>query len=523
MPPLYEGTLLYMPTGLPGMSITQAQQVLQMQDRLIKGFPEVVSVLGKAGRSTSPTDPAPLEMMENTIVLKPEEEWRTVSTKRWYSDWAPEALRPTLRWLWQEERRITPEELVNAMDQALQIAGIANAWTMPIKARIDMLSTGIRTPIGIKIKGPKLEPIQQIGEHIEEALKHVPGTRNIYAERVTGGYYLDFTLRREEIARYGLSIEDVEEQILTAVGGMNVTTTIEGRERYPVNVRYFRDYRSSLEALKRVLVPTSTGAQVPMAQLADVRLTTGTTLVRSEGAELLGYVYVDVTGRDLGGYVAEAQRVVQTQVQLPAGYRLEWSGQYEYMQRAKERLTYVLPLTALIIFVLLYLNTTSVTETVIILLAVPFSLVGAFWLLYLLGYNLSVAVWVGIIALAGLDAETGIVMLLYLDLAWRQWRQEGRLKNLTDLRDAIYHGAVKRIRPKAMTACVIIAGLAPILWSHGTGADVMKRIATPMVGGVVTSTVMELLVFPAIYFLWRSRQLKAELRSETGSAQHAAA
>jgi Cu(I)/Ag(I) efflux system membrane protein CusA/SilA len=505
MPPLYEGTLFYMPTGLPGMSITQAQQVLQVQDRLIKGFPEVVSVLGKAGRSTSPTDPAPLEMMENTIVLKPEEEWRTVPVKRWYADWAPDGLRPALRWLWPEERRITPEELVDAMDQALQIAGIANAWTMPIKARIDMLSTGIRTPIGIKIKGPKLEPIQHIGEHIEEALKHVPGTRNIYAERVTGGYYLDFTLRRDEIARYGLTIEDVEEQILTAVGGMNVTTTIEGRERYPVNVRYFRDYRSSLEALKRVLVPTSTGAQVPMAQLADVRLTTGTTLVRSEGAELLGYVYVDVTGRDLGGYVEEAQRVVKTQVQLPAGYRLEWSGQYEYMQRAKERLKYVLPLTALIIFVLLYLNTTSVTETVIILLAVPFSLVGAFWLLYLLGYNLSVAVWVGIIALAGLDAETGVVMLLYLDLAYRQWRQAGRLKSLADLEEAVLHGAVQRVRPKLMTISVILAGLIPIMWSHGTGADLMKRIAAPMVGGVITSTLMELMVYPAIYTIWKWR------------------
>jgi Cu(I)/Ag(I) efflux system membrane protein CusA/SilA len=505
MPPLYEGTLLYMPTGLPGMSITQAQQVLQLQDRLIKNFPEVESVFGKAGRSTSPTDPAPLEMMENTIVLKPEAAWRRVSEQRWYSGWAPEVLLPALRWLWPEERPLTPEELVNEMDQALQIAGISNAWTMPIKARIDMLSTGIRTPVGIKIKGPQLEPIQQIGEHIEEALKNVPGTRNIYAERVTGGYYLDFTILRDEIARYGLMIEDVEEQILTAVGGMNITTTIEGRERYPVNVRYFRDYRSSLEALKRVLVATPGGAQVPMAQLADIRLTTGTTLVRSEGAELLGYVYVDVTGRDLGGYVAEAQRIVNAQVTLPAGYRLEWSGQYEYMQRAKERLKYVVPLTALIIFVLIYLNTASITETVIILLAVPFSLVGAFWLLSLLGYNLSVAVWVGIIALAGLDAETGVVMLLYLDLAYQQWRKEGRLKSLADLEEAVLHGAVKRVRPKLMTISVILAGLIPILWSHGTGADLMKRIAAPMVGGVITSTILELMVYPALYTIWKWR------------------
>src|SRR5262249_32270835 len=340
MPPLYEGTLLYMPTGLPGMAITQAQQVLQMQDRLIKSFPEVESVFGKAGRSTSATDPAPLEMMENTIVLKPQEEWRMVPEQRWDSGWAPEALTPALRRLWPEERRLTPEELINEMDQSLQLAGIANAWTMPIKARIDMLATGIRTPIGIKIKGPTLEPIERIGENIEEVLKNVSGTRNIYAERVTGGYYLDFTILRDEIARYGLTIDDVEEQILTAVGGMTITTTIEGRERYPVNVRYLRDYRSDLDLLKRVLVPTPTNAQVPMAQLADLQLNTGTTLVRSEGAELLGYVYVDVTSRDLGGYVEEAQRVVNSQVKLPAGYPLEWSGPDEYIQPAQQRLTY---------------------------------------------------------------------------------------------------------------------------------------------------------------------------------------
>jgi Cu(I)/Ag(I) efflux system membrane protein CusA/SilA len=368
-----------------------------------------------------------------------------------------------------------------------------------------MLSTGIRTPIGIKIKGPDLEPIQQIGEQIEEVLKNVPGTRNIYAERVAGGYYLDFTVIREEIARYGLTVEDVGEQILTAVGGMNITTTIEGRERYPVNVRYFRDYRSDLEALKRVLVPTPSGAQVPIGQLTTLRLTTGTTLIRSEGAELLGYVYVDVTGRDLGGYVEEAQRLVNTQVNLPAGYHLEWSGQYEYMQRAKERLKYVIPLTALIIVILIYLNTSSLIETVIVLLAVPFSLIGAFWLLYLLDYNLSVAVWVGIIALAGLDAETGVVMLLYLNLSYQQWRKEGRLKSLADLEEAVLHGAVKRVRPKLMTISVILAGLIPILWSHGAGADLMKRIAAPMVGGVITSMLMELMVYPAIYTIWKWR------------------
>jgi Cu(I)/Ag(I) efflux system membrane protein CusA/SilA len=512
MPPLYEGTLLYMPTGLPGMGITQAQQVLQVQDRILKSFPEVETVFGKAGRSTSPTDPAPLEMMENIIVLKPEEQWRQVDQRRWYSAWAPDTLKPMLRVLWPEKRRMAPEELINEMDKAVQIAGIVNAWTMPIKARTDMLSTGIRTPIGIKIKGPKLERIQQIGEEIEEVIRGVPGTRNVYAERVVGGYYLDFDIKRDEIARYGLTIEDVEEQILTAVGGMNITTTIEGRERYPVNVRYLRAYRDDLDLLRRVLVPTAAGAQVPMAQLANLRLTTGTTLIRSEGAELLGYVYVDVTGRDLGSYVEEAQRIVNRQVKLPAGYHLEWSGQYEYMLRAKERLKYVVPFTLLIIFVLIYLNTASIIETLIVLLAVPFSLVGAFWLLYLLGYNLSVAVWVGIIALAGLDAETGVVMLLYLDLAYKQWRQEGRLKSLADLEEAVLHGAVKRVRPKLMTISVILAGLIPIMWSHGAGADVMKRIAAPMVGGVITSTIMELMVYPALYTIWKSRwELKPAL------------
>ncbi|MBI2963422.1 MAG: efflux RND transporter permease subunit [Deltaproteobacteria bacterium] len=508
MPPLYEGTLLYMPTGLPGMSITQAQQTLQVQDRIIKSFPEVVSVLGKAGRSTSPTDPAPLEMMENTIVLRPEEEWREIDVERWYSSWAPSWLGAALGRIWPERRRITPEELVEEMDRAMQIPGVANAWTMPIKARTDMLSTGIRTPIGIKVLGPKLETIQKVGEEIEKVVRGVAGTRNVYAERVAGGYYLDFDILRDEIARYGLTIDDVEDVILTAVGGMNITTTIEGRERYSVNVRYFRDYRNDLERLRRVLVPSSTGALIPIGQLADVRFTTGTTVIRSEGAELAGYVYVDVAGRDLGGYVEDAKRIVEERVELPPGYHLEWSGQYEYMQRAKERLKYVLPLTGLIIFVLIYLNTTSLIETMIVLLAVPFSLVGAFWLLYVLDYNLSVAVWVGLIALAGLDAETGVVMLLYLDLAWKEWKAKGKLKTLADLEEAVLHGAVKRVRPKIMTVSVILAGLIPILWSHGTGADVMKRIAAPMVGGVITSMILELVVYPAIYTIWKERELR---------------
>jgi Cu(I)/Ag(I) efflux system membrane protein CusA/SilA len=508
MPPLYEGTFLYMPTSLPGMSITQAQQVLQMQDRILKSFPEVATVFGKAGRSTSPTDPAPLEMMETTIVLQPEERWRDVEVERWYSPWAPGWLRAVLGTIWPERRRIAPEELVEEMNRAVEIPGVSNAWTMPIKARIDMLSTGIRTPVGIKVLGPKLETIQHIGERIESVVREIPGARNVYAERVTGGYYLDFDIRRDQIARYGLTIDDVEDVILTAVGGMNITTTIEGRERYSVNVRYFRDDRSDLERLRRVLVPAANGALIPIGQLADIRLTTGTTVIRSEDAELAGYVYVDVAGRDLGSFVEEAKRAVEERVKLPAGYHLEWSGQYEYLQRAWERLKYVVPLTGLLIFVLIYLNTASLVETTMVLLAVPFSLVGAFWLLDLLGYHMSVAVWVGLIALAGLDAETGVVMLLYLDLAWKEWREKGKLRTLADLEEAVLHGAVQRVRPKVMTVSVILAGLIPILWSHGTGADVMKRIAAPMVGGVVTSMILELLVYPAMYAIWKGRELR---------------
>ena len=476
MPPLYEGSLLYMPSGLPGMSITKAEQLIQLEDRIIKQFPEVESVFNKAGRAETATDPAPLEMMEATIVLKPESEWRP---------------------------GMTPEKLISAMDAALKIPGVSNSWTMPIKGRIDMLSTGIRTPVGIKVLGPDLKVIQKLGEEIEQAVKDVPGTRNAFAERVVDGYYYDFTVNREEVARYGLSVDDVESVIESAIGGENVGTVIAGRERFPINVRYMRDFRDDPEQLKRVLVSTPGGAQVPLAQLATIGITTGPPMIKSEDGELAGYVYVDIAGRDLGGYVADAQRAVAAKVPLPPGYHLVWSGQYEYLQRAKERMKYVIPLTLLIIVVLLYLSTKSATKVALVLLAVPFSLVGAFWLLYLLGYNLSIAVAVGLIALAGVDAETGVVMLLYLDLAYHKWKDEGRMRSAKDLEEAVMEGAVKRVRPKMMTVMAILMGLLPIMWATGAGSDVMKRIAAPMVGGIVTSFLLELLIYPVIFTIWK--------------------
>jgi len=476
MPPLYEGTLLYMPITLPGASVQTAQQVLAMQGKILKAVPEVASVFGKAGRANSATDPAPLEMIETVINLKPESEWRA---------------------------GMTPAALEAELDRLVRLPGVVNAWTMPIKARVDMLSTGIRTPVGIKIFGPKLETINDIGAQIEGAIGSVRGTRNVFAERVTGGYYLDFTIKRDQIARYGLTIQDVEMVIESAIGGANITTTIEGRERFPVNVRYQRAYRSDINTLKRTLISTPGGAQIPIEQVADVTLSSGPTVIRTEQAQLLGYVYVDLADRDIGGYVAEAKQAVAAMVPLPEGYYLEWSGQYEYMMRAAERLRIVIPVTLLIVIVLLYFSTRSVPKILIVLLAVPFSLIGAFWLIYLLGYNMSVAVWVGIIALAGVDAETGVVMLLYLDQSFARFKAAGRMNSLADLQEAVEDGAVKRIRPKMMTVMAILMGLLPIMWSHGAGADVMKRIAAPMVGGVVTSFALELLIYPVIFTLWK--------------------
>jgi Cu(I)/Ag(I) efflux system membrane protein CusA/SilA len=410
-------------------------------------------------------------------------------------------------------RRRTPDELTDAMNRVVQIPGLNNAWTMPIRTRIDMLSTGIKTPVGIKIAGPDLATLERIGTEVEAVIRRVPGTASVFAERVMGGRFIEFEINRDAIARYGLTVGDVQDVLSVALGGMPLTTTVEGLERYTINLRYDRDFRSDLRALREdIVVPTPTGAQIPLGQLATVKVVDGPMSIKSEGAVPNAWVYVDIHGVDVGTYVQAAMRAVNEaeargDIQLPGGYNLFWSGQYEYMLHARERLLIVVPLTLLLIMLIIYLNTKSAVKTAIVMLAVPFSLVGAFWAIYLCGYNLSVAVWVGIIALAGLDAETGVVMLLYLDLAFAEWKKRNALHSTADLHDAIYQGAVKRVRPKAMTACVIIAGLAPILWSHGAGADVMKRIATPMVGGVITSTIMELAVYPAIYFLWRSRGL----------------
>ena len=494
MPPLYEGSLLYMPTGLPGQSIDKTIEVTQLEDKIIKQFPEVESVFGKGGRARTSTDPAPLEMGEATIVLKPEDQW---------------------------PKGMTPEKLISQMDAAIRIPGVSNSWTMPIKGRIDMLSTGIRTPIGIKVFGPDLNVIQGIGEQIEDALRNLPGSRNVYAERVVSGYYLDFKINRDAIARYGLTVADVEDVIESAIGGKNITTTIEGRERYPVDVRYLRDYRTDPQALDRVLVATPGGAQVPLAQLADIRVTTGPPVIKTEDAVPVGYVYVDVAGVDIGTYVHKAMQVVNQKVKLPPGYYLDWSGQWEYMEHARQTLKYVIPLTLLIIVVLLYTNFRSVAKTTIVMLSLPFALVGGFWLLYLLRYNTSVAVWVGFIALAGVAAETGVVMIVYLDEVYDRRSAEGAMMTRRDLYDAIIEGAVMRVRPKMMTVTAIIAGLLPIMWSHGTGADVMKRIAAPMVGGMVTSTILTLIVIPVIYEMWRGWQMRHGYRKGLGEASHA--
>ena len=478
MPPLWEETILFMPATLPGSSIQTMKQAIQEQDQILMSFPEVASVFAKAGRAESATDPAPLEMVETVIDLKPVDQWR---------------------------KGMTPDKLIGEMNQALnaKMTGFSNSWTMPIKARIDMLSTGIRTPIGVKVFGPTLAEIGPILSQVEAAVGTVPGTRSAFAERVNQGYYLDFDINREAIARYGLSVMDVQEVIMTAVGGANITQTIEGRERYPVNVRYGRELRDDPGKLRRVLVATPGGVQVPLGELAEVRFVDGPTLIKSEAAQLVGYVYVDVVDRDTGSYMDDARKAVAAMVKLPAGYRLEWSGSFEGMQRAGRRLMYVIPITLALISVLLYLNARSFAKVLIVLMAVPFSLVGAFLLLWLLGYHLSVAVWVGIIALAGVDAETGMVMLLYLDVAYDRWKREGRMNTIAELEGAIMEGAVQRVRPKMMTVLAILMGLLPIMWSSGAGSDVMKRIAAPMVGGIVTSFILELLIYPAIYVLWK--------------------
>ena len=480
MPPLWEGDLLYMPTTLPGISITKARELLQQTDKIIRQFPEVRHVFGKVGRAETATDPAPLSMIETTIMLKPQSEWRPGMTR---------------------------DKLTRELNQAIRFPGLTNAWSMPIKTRIDMLSTGIKTPVGIKVSGPDLGTLQQIGEEVEAVIGRVPGTLSVFSERVMGGNYLIFCPNRDEIARYGLTVGDVQDVIQSAIGGMNITTTVEGLERYPVNLRYSRELRHDIPALKEILVPTPAGQHIPLGLLADIRVEKGPPAIKSENSRPNAWIYVDISDSDVGGYVERAQRAVAERVEIPAGYNVAWSGEYEYMQRAKERLRLVVPMTLVIIFIIIYLSTKSFLETAIVLLAVPFSLVGVFWLMWWLDYNLSIAVWVGIIALAGVSAETGVVMLLYLDVSYKDAVKQGKMRHRKDLVEAVYHGAVSRVRPKLMTAITTMAGLLPIIWSTGTGADVMKRIATPMVGGMMTSMAVVLLVYPAIYYIWKGWRL----------------
>jgi len=488
MPPLNEGDLLYMPTTLPGISVTKAKELLQQTDRIIATFPEVHHVFGKVGRAETATDPAPLSMMETTITLKPESEWR---------------------------EGMTIEKLVTELDKAIQFPGLTNAWTMPIKTRVDMLSTGIKTPVGIKLMGEDLQVLSDVGEKVEAALREVPGTLSVYSERVTGGNFLDYRIKRREAARYGLTVGDIQDIIMSAVGGMNVTQTVEGLERYPVNLRYGSELRDSPEKLRRILVPTPSGAQVPITQLADIRIIKGPPSVKSENARNNAWIYVDLTGIDVGTYVKKAQQVIQEKIKLPAGYSLVWSGQYEYMERARKRLMIVVPLTLIIIFLLLYLNFKNVTDSLIVMLSVPFSLTGGLWLMYLMGYNMSVAVGVGFIALAGVATEIGVVLLIYLNLSYKKFQARyGENFNRKILHQAIEEGSALRMRPIMMTAVAIMAGLMPIMWSHGTGSQVMKRIAAPMVGGMVSATVLTLIVVPAIYALVKGWKLSGRSKKE---------
>ncbi|MBP7814323.1 MAG: efflux RND transporter permease subunit [Thermoanaerobaculia bacterium] len=507
MPPLGEGSILYMPTTLPGLSVTEAETLLQAQDRVLASFPEVETVHGKAGRAETSTDPAPFSMMETTVVLRPEREWRSRET--WYSGWAPEFLKGLLRPFWPD--RIGYDELIGEMDRALRIPGVTNAWTMPIKARIDMLSTGVRTPVGIKILGRDLDEIERLGEELEPILQAVPGTRSVFAERVAGGAFLDIEPRRDRLARHGLTVGELQRVIGAAVGGERVTTVVAGRERYPVTVRYPRELREDPDRLARVLVPVPGGAQVPLAQLADIRLVHGPAMVRNENGFLAGYVFVDVAGRDIGGYVAAAKRAVGERLTLPAGTSLVWSGQYENMLRVRARLRVIVPITLALIFVLLYVNSGSPFKAGLIMATVPFSAIGAIWLFHLLGYHVSIAAWVGMIALLGLDAEMAIFMLLFLDLSWKEYRERGLLTSRAAVDEALLHGAVKRARPKMMTVATAFFGLLPILFATSAGADVMKRVAAPMIGGLVTSFLAELLLYPAAYKLWKLRTECREL------------
>jgi Cu(I)/Ag(I) efflux system membrane protein CusA/SilA len=509
MPPLDEGAILYMPATLPGISIGQAQQLLQVSDHILRQFPEVDHVLGKAGRAETATDPAPLSMLETVIVLKPRTAWRRVDT--WYSSWSPEWAKRVFRRF--KPDTISTEDLISQMNAALKLPGVNNSWTMPIRGRIDMLTTGIRTPVGLKIAGGDLQHIQEIGGEIESLLNTVKGTRTVLAERTADGHFLDLQWDREQLARYGVSVEDAQKVIENAIGGDNVSTVVLGQERYRVNVRYLRDFRSDLGALRRLPVPAGSQRQLPLSDLAQISIANGPAMIRNENGLLTGYVYIDVAGRDPGTYVSEANQLLRDRLKLPTGYSIAWSGQYEVMQRVKARLKLVVPATLFLICLLLYFNTGSLPKTMIVLLAVPFSAVGAVWFLYFAGYNISVAVWVGMIALLGIDAETGVFMLLYLDLAFEEAKREGRMNSLGELREAIVQGAAKRLRPKFMTFATTCVGLFPIMWGIGAGSDVMKRIAAPMVGGIFTSFLLELLVYPAIYEVWKWRSFPKSVRA----------
>ncbi len=480
MPPLKEGSLLFMPTTVPGVSIAQAREIMRYQDSVLASFPEVETVLGKTGRASTATDPAPLDMFETTITLAPKHEWRP---------------------------GMTYEQLVREMDVAVQLPGVTNAWTMPIKGRIDMLATGIRTAVGIKIFGPDLDTLQALGERVERIMQEVPGTRSAFAERGMSGYYVDIDIDRAEAARYGLNVGDVHSAIMATVGGVNAAITVEGRERYSVNVRYPRELRDDVGKIREVLVPAMDGTPIPLGQVATVEVSQGPMAVKTEDAFPVTTIFIDIESQDVGGYVETAQQIVASQITLPPGYTLVWSGQYEFMQRVKQKMKVVVPVTLGIILLLLYLNFRGLPETMMVMLSVPFALVGGIWFLWLAGYNTSVAVWVGFIALAGVAAETGVVMLIYLDEAFYDRERDGRMNDAADVREAVMEGAVGRLRPKVMTVIAIIAGLAPILWGTGTGADVMKRIAAPMVGGMVTSTILTLVVIPALYLLWRRWQI----------------
>jgi Cu(I)/Ag(I) efflux system membrane protein CusA/SilA len=560
MPPLNEGDILYMPTTLPNISIEEAKRYVQVQDRLIREFPEVERVFGKAGRMETPTDPAPLSMVETIVKLKPREAWRRVPVTRWYSRWAPTWLKPLFRPLWPDHRRLTWQELTEEMNRKVQIPGWTNAWTMPIKTRIDMLSTGIRTPIGVKIFGADLDSIERIGTDLERTLSRVPNTRSVYSDRNTGGYYLDIVPNREVLARYGLTLGDVQDVIEAAVGGQPIDVTVAGRNRFTINVRYPREMRQDVERLRHVLIPLpmkrggagaeamgggaaldggagssapgaadagappgaapripwgdSGGPHVPLGQVADLEIVNGPPMIRDEAGMLVGYVYVDMDAakQDIGGYVDVAKRAVDREIRLPAGYSLKWTGQYELLQSMQQRMKFLIPLTIALVLLLLYFNFGNLAQSLIVLCSVPFALVGSVWLLAALGYNLSTAVWVGIIALVGLAAQTGVVMIVYCDSAYLRRKREGRIRDLDDIVDATLEGSVQRVRPKLMTVATMMIGLVPLLWSQGAGADVMKRVAAPMVGGLFTSAFLTLEIIPVVYAYWRYGQLKREQR-----------